>query len=192
MGYLPFDLTLSTTLSNSQAQANDAALDTAISGNLTQANMSADTRFPNAMLASPNVEELIVLPFVFGSFNGAASGLTVGNKVAAGIHGTSNYTILGARLDFNCVLGTAAAGNTFQILAGNYTGSGFTTTSTIVNSTSFYTTPVTGVNGSSNLTLASTSLTAPTTLLLNVNAISGTPPQGGLLVVTLRVTRSLQ
>jgi len=46
-------------------QQNDAALDTAISGNLTQANMSASTQFPNSMLASPNVEFVVTLKYDF-------------------------------------------------------------------------------------------------------------------------------
>ncbi len=185
MAYLPFDLTLSTTLSNSQVQANDAALDTAISGNLTEANLSSATRIPNAMLATSNVEELIQFNFIH------SVALTPGNKFNVNIHGTGTYTIVGGRYSFTCSGGTPAAGNTFQILAGNYNGTTFVTSSTLVNTTSFYTSAG-NVANSADLTIATSTFTGPTTLVFPISAVSGTPPTGGLISATLRVTRSLQ
>lgn len=180
---LPETLTSGTLADPAKVMSDLNYLD-AKSDNITEIN-TPNAKFPNSNLANPNVEELVNLTFTLGA------ALTTGIKCHADIQGTGAYTIVGARYSFNMSGGTAGAGNTFQILAGAFNGTTFTTTNTVVNSTSFYT-AAGNVANSADATLVTTAQTGPITFALNINAISGTPPTSGTFSVTLRIKRALQ
>lgn len=177
MAYLPNDLTLATTLDNSQVQANFDALDTAISGNLTELNLSSATRIPNSMLASPNVEQILALSAPAASF-----GTSTGNKALLYLGGTGVYTILGAHLDANVTAGTT----TCQVRVLN--GATFGTLGVLINNT-----PVPPATTTQTaLTPLSSTLTAPQLVIMDVTTAFTVAPTGGAIAVTLRVIRSLQ
>jgi hypothetical protein len=177
MSYLPNDLTLSTTLDNSQVQANDAALDTAISGNLTELNLSSATRIPNSMLASPNVEETLVLNAPAASF-----GITTGNKAILYLSGSGVYTISDVHLDANVTGGTTTS--QIRLLSG----ATFGTLGVLVNNTPC----PPGTTTQTVLTSLSSTITAPQLIIMDVTTAFTVAPTGGAIAISLRVTRSLQ
>lgn len=195
MSYLPNDLTLSTTLDNTQVQANDAALDTAISGNLTEQNLSATTRVPNSMLASPNVEEFIFLNW--GPKNGTGTAIPAASATlpldcvpipASNI----TYTILRASYTYRTPSAAGAPGS-ISINFGTVAAGNFTSSTTLVNSVALTANTAANQTVTGNLTLAATSFTAATTpsqIALLSTLASAAPTIS--LTVTLVVTRSLQ
>jgi hypothetical protein len=195
MSYLPNDLTLSATLDNTQVQGNDAALDTAISGNLTELNFSSATRVPNSMLASPNVEEIITLRW--GAKDGVGTAIPGASATqpldCIPIPASSiTYTVLKASYTYFTPSAAAAPGS-ISVNFGTVSGGNFTSSTTLVSSVAL--TANTGANQTitGNLTLAATSFTAATTpsqIALLSTLASAAPTIS--LVVTLVVTRSLQ
>jgi hypothetical protein len=188
MSYLPNDLSLDTTLDNVRIQQNDAALDNAISGNLTQANLSSATQIPNSMLASPNVEEFITFSFGGGTGSTIPTASTSIPIAIIRIPGNATYTVLGATYAFVAPTGGGTTGSV-SISAGTITGSVFAPVSTIGVSTLL---PVVSSNQSAaaDITLSTTSFTAPNVLAL-LSTVAGVTA-AIRLTVTLRVTRSLQ
>lgn len=179
MSYLPNDLTALTTVSNTSIQQNDAALDNAISGNLTQANLSAATQIPNSMLASPNVEEILTfqVPYV-----NLATAATSGVRAVLRLAPAVTYSITAIAADGQLVGG--AGSGTFNLTAGPSAGN---QTINIATGISF----AVGTTQTSPTALVST-LSGPTTLVLNQTGNFGTQPTGGALTVTLTITRKLQ
>lgn len=196
MSYLPNDLSGDTVVSLTRVQQNDAALDTAISGNLTQANMSASTQFPNSMLASPNVEELWRLNYVFGPVVGGTkwgtttngAGFTTGIKDNWRLGGSDTYTILSADYVLDVQVVGVTGSTVIKIETGSWSGTTWTAATTLVNSTTLSNSL--GVT-SGALTVNTSTITAPTVLALDVTTAMTTPMQGNI-VVTLRVKRALQ
>lgn len=190
---LPYDITLDGGVNASHVQSNFQTIADKF-GALEAADMPT-LALPSAQLTASSVEEFINLEFKWGTVipGVAATALTTGIKSTLGVHGTGVYTIAGGRVDYNFTGGTPAAGNTFTVLAGEWAGltNTFTTTSTLVNTTSVYTS-ATAVSGSSNLTINTSTFTGPMTIALNITAVNGTQPTSGTLSVTLRVTRGLQ
>lgn len=193
MSYLVDDLTLSTTLDNSQVQGNDAALDTAISGNLTELNFSSATRIPNSILASPNVEETIILSYDGPGRNlvWPAASTTVPIDILR-IGGTATYTVLSA--DYTATIPTGGTGGgttgSLRLDAGTLSGTNFASSTNLVAAVAMTNIAAAGQTVSGSLTLAGTSFTAP----IHIAALStliGTTCLP-LVRITIRVTRSLQ
>jgi hypothetical protein len=192
MSYLVDDLTLSTTLDNTQVQGNDAALDTTISGNLTELNFSSATRVPNSMLASPNVEEIITLRWGDDASGGLAVSATIPFDCVPLPAANITYTVLRASYTYFTPAAAGTAGS-IRIDVGTVAAGIFTAVTNLVAPVAL--TNNTGANQiiTGNFTLAATSFTAATTpsqiaALCTVASITTTPR----LVVTLVVTRSLQ
>ncbi len=189
MSYLPNDINDDVTVDPAHIQANDAALDNAISGNLTELNFSSATRVPNSMLASPNVEEIIELHWgqvAAGSIWPANSTTIPATMIR--IPGSATYTILGASYAYTSVTGGGTTGSV-SINAGSIAANVYSSATTLVAGVAL---PVltSGQSASADFTLAATSFTAPTTLAL-LSTVSGATTLLRL-TVTLRVTRSLQ
>lgn len=195
MSYLPNNLASDVVVSLTRVQQNDAALDTAISGNLTQANFSAATQIPNSMLASPNCEGQITLRYDFGA------AATTGLKDLIFLGGNATYTLQSISYTiFNPAAatpttslaltgGTPVAGNTFVVEAGNITAGAWVVSNTILASTQFYSSATATQTASG--TLATSTETAPIAIGLRVTAVN-TPPESGAVHVTIRYTRTLQ
>jgi len=190
MTYLVNQLQNDTVVSLTRVQQNDAALDTAISGNLTQANLSSATQIPNSMLANPNVEEVITLRW--GGTGGTVlpSSSTTVPLDCVPIYGSATYTILNATYTYTSAAGAGTAGS-IRIDAGTINVSNvFASSTNLVASTALA--EVTGTNQTKTaaLTLANSTFTAPIQIaLLPTNASATTTPR---LVVTLIVKRALQ
>lgn len=189
---MPFDVTQDVTVDKSHTQSNFAALDNAISGNLTEINLSSATRIPNSILASPNVEETITLRWggPAGTATTAASATQPIDDIplpAANI----TYTVLRASYTYFTPSAAGAAGsvsiNVGTIVAGN-----FTNATTLVNGVALTANTAANQTVTGNFTLAATTFTAATTptqiaLLSTLAGVSAIR-----LVVTLVITRSLQ
>lgn len=185
MAYLPNDLTALTTVSNTAIQQNDAALDNAISGNLTEANFSSATRIPNSILASPNVEEIVT--FEYGPVSAGAI-MPLGTLEILRIPGTATYTVAGASYAFLAITGGGTTGSV-SIQAGSITGSVFVASSTLVNAVALPNI-ASAQAAAGDFTIATTTFASPTVLALNVTSAGVT--NSIRLKVTLRLTRSLQ
>lgn len=177
MSYIPNDLTLDATVSNTRIQQNFSSLDSVISGGLTQNNLSPSALIPSSNLATPNVEETLVLSAPAASF-----GTTTGNKAILYLGGTGVYTIQGIHLDANVTGGTTTA----QIRVLN--GATFGTLSTLANNTPC----PPGTTTQTVLAALSSSITAPQLIIVDVTTAFTVAPTGGAIAITLRVTRSLQ
>lgn len=198
MSYLPNDLSLDTTVQLSRVQQNDAALDTAISGNLTEANMNSATRFPSGsaggptMLANDDVEDIITLSWE-GPGNAAvwpAASASVPADIIR-IQGTGTYTVLGASYTAVVPTGGTAGGTTgsLSINAGTLSGTNFASSSTIVSSVAMTNIAGAGQTVGGDLTINTASFTAPI-YIAALSTLIGTTclPR---VRITLRMTRSL-
>lgn len=194
MSYLPNQLQNDTVVSLTRVQQNDAALDTAISGNLTQANLSSATSIPNSMLANSTVEFAVNLHYFF------TTAATTGLKYMVPLPGSGTYTIqnvtyaiynpAAATPTTSLALtgGTPASGNTFVVQAGTITAGAWVVTNTILNTTQFYTSATAQLTSGSIVTSTET---APIAIAINVTAVN-TPPTNGGITIGLRLTRALQ
>lgn len=189
MSYLPNDLSSDVLVSLTRVQQNDAALDTAISGNLTQANLSAATQIPNSMLATSNVEDIITFEYgqvAAGAIIPAASA-TIPIAIIR-IPGSGSYTIQGASYAFVAPTGAGTTGSV-SINAGSIVASVFSSASTLVSSTLL---PVVAANQSAaaDFTINTATFSGPTVLAL-LSTVAGVTASIRLKI-TLRITRALQ
>lgn len=194
MAYLPYDISTETTVDPTHIQANDAALDNAISGNLTETAFSSATRMPNSTLASPNVEEIITLRW--GGPTGTALAVSATQPIDCVPIPASNivYTILRASYTYFGGPGAAGAAGSISINFGTIVANNWNNVTTLVNAVAL--TATTGANQTvtGNFALAASTFTAATTpsqiaALCTVASGGGCTPR---LVVTLVVTRALQ
>lgn len=191
MSYLPNDITQDVTVDKNHLQSNFAALDNAISGNLTELNLSSASRIPNAQLASPNVEEIITLRW--GATTGTAMVASATNPIdAIPLPGTGTYTILRASYTYFST-GAAGTAGSISVNLGTCAAGSFTSSSTLIASTALTNVTAGGQVITGNLTVSSPTFTAATTptqlaIICTVSSVTTTPR----LVVTLVVTRSLQ
>lgn len=191
MSYLPYDVTQDVTVDKSHIQSNLAALDNAISGNLTEINLSSATRIANSQLASPNVEEVITLRW--GATGGTALAVSATQPIdCIPLAGNTTYTIKSASYTYFSTGGAGTAGSV-SINFGTIVANAWNNTTTLVNGVALAN--VTGANqtATGNFTLANTTFTTAATptqlaLICTVASVTTTPR----LVVTLVVTRSLQ
>lgn len=191
MAYCPNDIASETTVDNTTIQQNFDALDTAISGNLTEANLSSATRIPNSKLASSNVEEVIALRYCsVGGFSApgqAPGGTTV--KDIQRLSGSGVYTVVGASYVVNTTTATTAGSTTVTVEAGSYVAGVWTATSTLVAAVA-----VAGQGSvaatQGDFTLSGTTITAPSQIAFRFPA-AGTSHVLNM-IITLRLTRSLQ
>lgn len=63
MAILPNDLTTSTTITASEVQGNDAALEAVLDGGITQLNMDSSTRIPNSYLANNDFDVVLTAAY---------------------------------------------------------------------------------------------------------------------------------
>lgn len=191
MAYLPYDISSETTVDPTHIQANDAALDNAISGNLTELNFASATRMSNSMLASPNVEEIITL-----RWGGTGGTLMVAAATAPldciPLSSTATYTLQSASYTYFSAAGAGTAGSV-SINFGTIVASAFNNVATLVNAVALTNNTAVNQTITGNFAIATATFTPGTTpgqiaLICTVNSAVTTPR----LVVTLRVTRALQ
>jgi hypothetical protein len=191
MTYLPNNLAGDTVVSLTRVQQNDAALDTAISGNLTEANLSSATQIPSSMLASSDVEEIIVFTvnprLAAGAVLGAASTTVPYQFVKIG--GTGSYTVTSATYAYTVTTGGTTNGS-ISVRAGTITAGLWVTSSTVVGPTAINDTVTGGQSASGNLSLTTASFSAPTHIALMPEGAGNTAVIA--LTVTLKIIRALQ
>lgn len=191
MSYLPNDLSLDTTVSLERVQQNDEALDTAISGNLTQANFSAATQIPNSMLASPSVEEIITLRW--GGTTGTILVASATQPIdCIPLYGSTTYTVLSASYTYYSAAANNVAGS-ISVNVGTIVSNAWSNTTTLVSSTALANATGATQTVTGNLTLNASTFTTTNTptqlaLICTGSGTTATPR----LVVTLIVKRALQ
>lgn len=191
MSYLPNDISLATTVDPTQIQANDAALDNAISGNLTELAFASATRIPNSMLASPNVEHTIELRW--GGTTGTAFTTAGGQPIdCVPLPSSGTYTIQSASYTYFSLGGAGTAGS-IRVDVGTVAAGAFSSASNVITAVA-----LANNTGASQTIAGSLTVAVPTfvaaagtniALSCTVNSAAGTTPR---LVVTLRLTRALQ
>lgn len=191
MSYLPHDITQDVTVSNTNIQSNFAAVDNAISGNLTEINLSSATRIPNAQLASPNVEETITLRW--GGPTGTAMVAAATQPIDAIPLGTNvTYTITKASYTYFS-LGAAGTAGSISVNLGTIVANAFVNSTTLVTAVALTNNTGASQTVTGNLTLASSTFTtAATPAQLALICTTGSTTTTPRLVVTLVVTRTLQ
>ena len=194
MSYLPNDLSDDTVVSLTAVQQNDAALDTAISGNLTQANMSAATQFPNSMLATSNVEEIITLEWNTGVAVGAAAPLlpaasTTVPLMFKRIGGSGSYTVQSASYSYT-VLTSGTVNGSISVRYGTVSANVWATSATMVASTTMNGTVTAGQSAVGDLSLTTSTFSGPLSIALMPEGAGTTSVIR--LSITIRLTRALQ
>lgn len=196
MSYLPNDLSTDVIVQLARVQQNDAALDTAISGNLTEANLNSATRIPSGsaggptMLANDDVEETIVLRW--GGTTGTAFTTAGGQPidcVALPVAGT--YTIQSAAYSYFSLAGAGTAGS-IRVDIGTVAAGAFSSSSNVITSVALANNTGASQTIAGTLAVAVSSFTATSAtniaLSCTVNSVTTTPR----LAVTLVLTRSLR
>lgn len=171
--------------------ADLTALDNAISGNLTQANMSSATQFPNLMLATSSVEEIITLRW--GGTGGTALAVSATQPIdSVPLPGTGAYTIQRASYTY-FTAGAAGTAGSLSVNLGTLSGGNFTSTSTLIAATALTNNTAASQTITGNFAISTAAFTATTApiqiaAICTVASVTTTPR----LVITLVVTRGLQ
>lgn len=195
MSYLPIDLTAQTLVSLQQIYQDLQALDTAISGNLTQSAMSSATRFPSGasggptMLANDDVEVWFTLRW--GGPTGTALAVSATQPIdCAPVPGTAIYTVQSASYTYFS-LGAAGTAGSISVNIGTLAAGVFTSTTTIVNAVALANVAGASQTVTGTLAIATATFTASASAqlaaLCTVASVTTTPR----LVIVLRCTRSL-
>ena len=202
MALLPNDLTDDTIVDPAKIMQNDEALETAIEGNLTEANFSSATRVPNSYLA--NDDFVFVLPItIIPVANYWLVGATGTVQAAAHLpydstEGNSTYTILSAQVVYRHANATVPD---FTLDWGYFDANGaWNNTTNIVATTAIADTDATTATiGAlqSSLTLANTSVTTSSTqervfAVRNSTTDPWTAVAGDFFTVTIKLKRALR
>jgi hypothetical protein len=205
MAILPNDLTTETIVAAASIQQNDEALENAIEGNLTEANMSASTQLPNAYLANND----FVFTVTLNVQNPAANWIATADAVMTATpmpydstEGNATYTILKAVAVWRQVGATIPDFKVdwgyFSAVASGTDGAWNQTTS-IVATTALADSNTVTANGclQSDLTLANSSITTSSTqermFAIRVSSADDwTAAEGDFLTVTLKLKRELR
>jgi hypothetical protein len=194
VSYLPNNLAADTVVSLTRVQQNDAALDTAISGNLTQANLSSATQIPNSMLANSTVEEIITLEWNNGVAVGAAAPILPAASTTVPLQfkrvgGSGTYTVQSASYSYT-VLTTGTVNGSISVRLGTVAANVWATSATMVSTTTMNGTVTAGQSAVGDLSLSTSSFTAPLSIALMPEGVGTTSVIR--MSITIRLTRALQ
>jgi hypothetical protein len=194
VSYLPNNLAADTVVSLTRVQQNDAALDTAISGNLTQANLSSATSIPNSMLANSTVEEIITLEWNNGVAVGAAAPILPAASTTVPLQfkrvgGSGTYTVQSASYSYT-VLTTGTVNGSISVRLGTVAANVWATSATMVSTTTMNGTVTAGQSAVGDLSLSTSSFTAPLSIALMPEGVGTTSVIR--MSITIRLTRALQ
>jgi hypothetical protein len=194
VSYLPNQLQNDTVVSLTRVQQNDAALDTAISGNLTQANLSSATSIPNSMLANSTVEEIITLEWNNGVAVGAAAPILPAASTTVPLQfkrvgGSGTYTVQSASYSYT-VLTTGTVNGSISVRLGTVAANVWATSATMVSTTTMNGTVTAGQSAVGDLSLSTSSFTAPLSIALMPEGVGTTSVIR--MSITIRLTRALQ
>lgn len=196
MAVVPNTFSAGATIVAADLNANFSALETAITGNLTETSLSASTRLPNSKLANDDFTFGVDLQFRTGAGGSAwiATPSTV-NAVAGlaydATEGVTAYSIIGAT--YAARQSTAAVPN-FRVEWGYYNGAVWTVTTTVVNNTNL----PNGTSAGGTLTLAASSISTHATNVNHLAIVAGNSGTAGFatagdyLTVHLKLKRALR
>jgi len=156
--------------------------------------MSAATRFPNSMLATSNVEEIITLEWNTGVAVGAVAPLlpaasTTVPLMFKRIGGSGSYTVASASYSYT-VLTSGTVNGSISVRYGTVSANVWATSATMVASTTMNGTVTAGQSAVGDLSLTTSTFSAPLSIALMPEGAGTTSVIR--LSVTIRLTRALQ